>query len=210
MVSQLKLLQAHLLPRAFEPTGLYDDAHKVSTRALAYRVLAHAELEAYFEDRVIEIASKARLAWDHGSVSRVALCLLAFSGKDMGPPPATLEAPNENKRKLWPQLVDVHERFVPAVSSFHHFVRNENHGIKEKNLMALLLPIGLDPKKLDPSFLADIESFGALRGTAAHSSNNKTATQGVDPEQELKRVDALLDGVLALDVEMDAIAAAIP
>ena len=206
---QLGALRVHLLPEAFDSTGLYEAQDQVSTRALAYRVLAHAEIESYFEDRALEVAREARSAWDRGHVSLSAFCLMAFSGKAMDAPPATLESPTENKRKVWPSLIDISEKFVPVTTAFHSFVRNENHGVTEKNLLALLLPVGVDHKRIDPAFLADMESFGALRGFAAHSSSKSTTTQGVDPEVELKRVLALLPGIEVIDSELDALLATV-
>lgn len=203
---QLASLRTHLLPGEFDPTGTYDDAARISTTALAYRVLAHAEIEAFFEDRALEVVTAARAAWDRDErVSRTCLCLMSFSGRQMSLPPDTLEAPTENKRKAWPELLDIRERLIPVLSAFHNFVRSENHGIKEKNLLALLLPIGMSYKKMDPAFLADMDSFGALRGIAAHSSARSSVQQAINPADELKRVDGLLPGIVALDAEIDSL-----
>jgi hypothetical protein len=207
---QLIALRDHLLPKEFDPTGLYDAQDEVFTRAIAYRVLAHAEIESYFEDRALEVVLQARSAWERGLVSRIALCLVAFSGKEMGLPPATLESPNVNKSKTWPSLVDIGEKFVLVTTEFQKFVRKENHGVKEKNLLSLLLPIGVDHTRIDPAFLADMESFGALRGFAAHSSSKTSATQGADPAIELKRVEALLFGIETIDGELEALLATVP
>lgn len=209
--SQLGALRTHLLPAKFEETGIYEDEERVATAALGYRVLAHAEVEAYIEDRVLEAVSRARAAWENGQyVSRVTLCLIAFCGKDMALPPPSLEAPNENKRKAWPALVDIGARLTPVISAFTHRVRNENHGVKEKNLMSLLLPIGVDHSKLDPAFLAEIETFGLLRGFAAHSSSRTSVRHAVDPAEELKRVDSLLLGIRTIDTLIEQLVSAIP
>lgn len=128
----------------------------------------------------------------------------------MDAPPDTLEAPGENKRKIWPELVDISERIKPVLAAFHNFVRNENHGIKEKNLLALLLPIGVAHKVIDPRFLADMDSFGALRGAAAHTSTKTAVRQGLNPADELARVDRLKAGILALDDQIEQLLIAIP
>jgi hypothetical protein len=208
---QIDSLRSHLLPTHFDSTGIYEDQNGVTTRALAFRVLAHAEIESFFEDRALEAVDGARAAWDRGKyVSRIAFCLLGFSGKEMARPPDTIEAPSDNKRKAWPALVDIGERFRPTLSAFHHMVRNENHGIKEKNLLSLLLPIGIDHQNIDPAFLADMDSFGTLRGVAAHSSRRTTATQGIDPSEEWKRVDSLMQGIASLDTEIEILIVELP
>lgn len=209
--TQLNVLRAHLLPDPFEETGLYEDQERVATSALGYRVLSHAEVESYFEDRALEVVHRARIAWDQSRyVSRVALCLIAFSGREMALPPPSLQAPSDNKRKAWPALLDISEKFGPVISNFNNYVRNENHGIKEKNLMSLLLPIGIDPSKLDPIFLAEIESFGSIRGFTAHSSNGTSVRKAVDPEQELKRIETLIPGIDTIDELIDQLIAEIP
>lgn len=211
LVTQLTALRRHLLPDPFEATGQYEDQERIETSALAYRMLSHAEIEAYFEDRAIDAANCARAAWTTSKlVSRVALCLLAFSGREMALPPPTLEAPNDNKRKGWPALVDVGERLTPVLAAFFHHVRHENHGIKEKNLLALLLPIGIEHSSLDPAFLTDIDSFGSLRGLTAHSSSRQSVRQAVDPAEELKRVEALVAGIEAIDAMIDGLIGSIP
>jgi hypothetical protein len=209
--TQLNDLRAHLLPDSFDPTGIYDDQEKVATAALAYRVLSHAEIESYFEDRVLQVLDHARNAWENNKhVSRVILCLLAFSGKEMRSPPDTLEAPSDNKRKVWPEQVDIAKRLSPVMADFNYYVRKENHGIKEKNLLSLLLPIGVDHSKLDPTFLADMDSFGALRGAAAHSSSRTSVRQAVDPAEELKRVEALMPGIESVNTLIDSLVQDIP
>ena len=202
---QIDVLRSHLLPRDFDPTGTYENQDQVSTQALAFRVLAHAEIESYFEDRTLEAVAQARHAWEKGVVTRTAACLFAFCGRELSAPPETLVAPSENKRKDWPSKIDVSAKFVPIASGFHNLVRNENHGIKERNLMSLLIPIGFHHDKFDPALLADLDSFGALRGAAAHSSRGMAATQSVDPRTELERVTKLYSGIDAVDAQFDAL-----
>lgn len=210
-LTQLNVLRAHLLPDPFEPTGIYDDQEKVATSALAYRVLSHAEIESYFEDRALQVVDDARTAWEKTNhVSRVILCLLAFSGREMRLPPDTLEAPDANKKKTWPEQVDIAERLSQVITAFYKYVRIENHGIKEKNLLSLLLPIGVNNSKLDPTFLADMNSFGALRGATAHLSSRKSVRKAVDPAEELKRVEALMSGIESVDALIDSLVENIP
>jgi hypothetical protein len=211
LAAQLATLRTHLLPDPFEETGLYEDDEKVATSALAYRVLAHAEIEAFFEDRSLEIANRARAAWETRShISRASLCLMAFSGKLMADPPDSLEPPNENKRRVWPALLDIGERLKPVITSFNTYVRTENHGVKEKNLLSMLLPIGIDPTRLDPAFMVEVDSFGSMRGHTAHTSSRAAIRRAVDPKEELNRVESLLVGIAAIDVQISELAREIP
>lgn len=199
-------LRAHLLPDPFDPTGSYEDEDKVSTSVLAYRVLAHAEIEAYFEDRALETAQEARKAWlTRQHLSRVALCLVAFSGREMARPPDSLEAPTDNKRKTWPTLIDIGERLNPIIASYHRLVKEENHGIRERNLLSLLLPLGIEHSALDPTFLANMDSFGQLRGAAAHTSSRRAVRSAADPADEFNRVASLTDGIKSIDECFDVL-----
>jgi hypothetical protein len=82
LTKELSRLKKQFLPK-ISPTGLYSDRQLALT--LAYRVLAHAEIEAYLEDRVWEVAINAKKDWDNtGKTRRTLICLLAFSGQSDG------------------------------------------------------------------------------------------------------------------------------
>jgi hypothetical protein len=135
---------------------------------------------------------------------------MAFSGRTMALPPDSLEPPSDNNRKAWPELLDIGKRLTSVITAFNTFVRTENHGIKEKNLLSLLLPIGIDHSSLDSGFLADIESFGSMRGHAAHTSSRAAVRRAVDPREELNRVESLLDGITDIDILLDELVRDIP
>lgn len=83
----------------------------------------------------------------------------------------------------------------------------KNHGIKEKNLLKLLLPVGVEADSLDQTWLATMNSFGERRGEAAHrSTGSHRATQQVNPKDELKIVKSLIrDGLKVIDRTIDSL-----
>lgn len=195
-----------LLPSKFDSTGSYADAARVSARAAAFRVLAHAEIESYFEDRVIEVAQTAWQSWKTKQhVSRVALCLLGFSGREMKLPPETISPPHNKKQSDWMALIDLRARLGDCVQQFVSGIRRNNHGIKEKNILSMLLPIGFDHKKCDPVFLTTMNQFGEQRGLVVHSSRSMYITQFVDPKAESDRVKSILVELNTIDRELDAL-----
>jgi hypothetical protein len=201
---RVQLLRRCLLPDPFEIPGTYPDETMIRVRAVSYRVLAHAEIETFFEDRVIEIAKAALASWKSARrVSRPMLCLLGFSGHSMQLPPATLTAKSDNQRKTWPELIDVTHRLTKAASDFVGLISKENHGVREKNILSMLLPIGFDNTLIDAVFLADIDEFGQRRGEAAHSSTTAHVQQGIDPKDEHDRVMVLLGGLTSFDEQLD-------
>lgn len=198
--ASIEALRSYLLPEKFEDNGIYADEHRVSTLTLAFRVQSHAEMESYFEDRVEEIATSAWRLWETNCrMSRPALCLMAFCKRERQAPPDTLAPPQPTQAKDWNERLLVEERLRIAVTSFTKYVRNENNGIREKNLMALLLPIGLNPASIDPLLLADIDAFGRKRGEAAHSSTATKVQEGIDPRAEYEAVMSIVDGMNSLD-----------
>jgi len=206
LIVRVKELRRCLLPARFSDLGVYHDVRRTTVRALSFRVMAHAEIEAYIEERALAIASSAEVAWQKNQqVSLTTLSLLGFSGHHLTTPPDTLKAPGLNQQKSWPDKVEINIRIRNAINAYVRYVRMDNHGVRERQLMAVLIPLGIAPADLDPFAIADIDNFGRQRGEAAHSSTAGQMTLGVDPKNEyavvqkiikyLEAIDALLDGL---------------
>lgn len=168
-------LELRFLP-ASRPLGNYTAEEKDGIRS--YRVLAHAEFEAFFEDRALHVANKAhaRYAATHKS-TRVLNCIYQTFCRER-------------------ELTGVGDRFDKAVMEFQKLVRR-NHGVKEKNLCGLLLPLGIQENELDISWLNAMSSFGQKRGEVAHSSA-KVQTF-FDPSIEKALVQQVTVGTKAVD-----------
>jgi hypothetical protein len=192
-----------LLPQKFSPTGTYRSPNGVTVRALSFRVLCHAEIEQYFEDRAVEIAKTALSSWKSSRhLCSATFSLLAFSGIVLEKPPATLK-PKPKDQKDWPSLLSPDQRLRDSVTQYVHFALHENHGIREHNLLSLLLPIGIPADSIDDVFVADLDDFGKQRGETAHSTTKGQVKYGINPEAEYKRVQALLSGLKPIDGELD-------
>ena len=189
---ELNKLRDQFLPEAFDPTGSYSEQQLALT--IAYRVLAHAEIEAYIEDRVWDATRYAKQCWDdQGQCTRTLLCLLAFSGEKMNLPPDTLTPVRASRAAEINRKVDL------AVNAFWRVV-DKNHGLKEANLLSLLLPIGIDSNDLDPAMLATMNAFGEGRGFFAHCSASSYRTQQPpDPATELQTIQQIAADLRNLD-----------
>ncbi|MFN9403275.1 MAG: hypothetical protein ACK57R_05995, partial [Dolichospermum sp.] len=84
--TQLNRLKNEFIPE-ISPTGLYSESQL--SRTAAYRVLAHAEIESYLEERAWEVVQNAKTLWTKGKTTRTLICLLGFSGLTMDKPPDT-------------------------------------------------------------------------------------------------------------------------
>jgi hypothetical protein len=90
----------------------------------------------------------------------------------------------------------VDEAINIAQNQYITLVRN-NHGVKENNFKRLVLPLGVDFEKIDKTWLANLDSFGANRGETAHKT--KRASSQINPEDECNAVKMLLKGLRELD-----------
>jgi hypothetical protein len=194
LTKELNRLKKQFLPK-INLEGTYSD--RQLALMMAYRVLCHAEIEAYLEDRVTEVVIHAKKDWKNGGkISRTLLSLLAFSGHMMDEPPKKIIAQKGMK---------IDEKIESAINFFKQKI-NQNHGIKEANILALLLPIGIDSDDLDPVLMATLNTFGAQRGLVAHSSATYyRMQQQPDPSNELNRVQQISQGLLQIDRLINAL-----
>jgi hypothetical protein len=193
---ELNRLKKEFLPK-ISPTGVYTD--RQLSRTLAYRILAHAEIESYLEDRAWEVALNAKKAWDNtDKTCRTLVTLVAFSALAMDAPPDTL-TPIKGSKKVKLEKIKISKKIDLAIESFNQVIKG-NHGVKEANILALLLPIGIDSDDLDTAWLATMNTFGKERGIVAHTSATSYRTvQPPDPATELNTVKQITQELLKLD-----------
>lgn len=184
-------LRRSLLPARFSDTGIYRES--VHRRTAAFRVLAHAEFESYLEDAVLECLDSAHQAWKlSGTPSNVLTALLAYDEVAGKPPSSILDPP----QKISPTL---ERRIEQAKARFSRRVTNQNHGIKEDNILSLVCPIGVREGNLDQEWLKELEAWATRRGDYAHKSLLKVGTAD-DPKRVLEQVRRLQRGFQDLDV----------
>ncbi len=187
--SRLAGLKDRLIPDT-KPSGNYTVRENDLIRA--YRLMAHAEFESYFEDRAIQIARNAKtLYMQRGKSGRALVALMTFSQLATQPIPKTLATLNFD---------DPIARVNKVVLQFTNEVRIRNHGIREGNLLAMLYPIGIRRVDIDATFLNTIDSYGQNRGASAHQSIR--VQQPIDPVIEVTMVDNLLIELRKLDLKL--------
>jgi hypothetical protein len=196
LTRELNRLKKQFLPK-INPTGLYSESQLSKTAA--YRVLAHAEIESYLEERAWEVVQNAKTIWDKsGKNTRTLICLLGFSGLTMDKPPDTLTT-QKGSKTVKDEKVKISKKIDLAVESFQRVI-SQNHGVKEDHILSLLLPIGIDSDDLDPAWLATMNTFGEKRGLVAHKSATSYMTiQTPDPANELNTVTQITDELLRID-----------
>lgn len=200
--TRLKELQTRItelrwraLPAKFDDTGAYSD--RIFDRTRGFRVLAHAEIEACLEDLGVETVNSAFRAWSTDQKPRTTLtALMTFSrSKGLGVPD---ELQREQEHTLRGRLDTVRKAYV-------NWVKTENHGVREANVLGILLPAGIREHEIDSAWLEKIDSFGSARGDTAHRAGRPQVPP--DPKSELETVRDIVAGLVPLDARLSALRA---
>ena len=181
LVGRLGILKSHFLPGQFNPLGKY--TRREYDLARAYVVIAHAEIEAYIEDRATEIAQRAESNWQ-----RMGRCSEVIRG--------ICTSHNARTNQPWLPFAKDPKRIKSALNFYKKLIR-KNHGIKEANLLRLVFPLGIQYQKIDATLMTDLEAFGSFRGGIAHSSIK--TQQPIDIEGQYKKVEAIIKRLKVLD-----------
>lgn len=163
LLTRLDKLEAHFLPSAFSLTGHYSRRQHDHTKA--FLLLVHAELESYFEDRARRVVTNAEGRYLKKGVCTPVLSRLLFyhhAAKD--------------------ELGPVSPIAVNKAVNYYLDHLDKNHGIKEKNLRTIFLPLGISHVDLDAQLVSACNQLAQKRGQFAHASF-KTHQQ-VDPKTE--------------------------
>lgn len=177
LLSRIGQLKISLLPKT-KVSGNYTVREQDFTKS--FRLLVHAEIESYFEERALDIAAKALKKWvDNEKASLPLLALSCFT------PGVTGQSKNV--------LTKVH-----LIMSVYKTLVKRNNGIKDENLTSMLVPIGFKESDFDTTWLSTVNSWAVLRGEIAHTTFK--VHQPIDPVTEVKTVNLILTGIKDLDL----------
>lgn len=151
----------------------------------AFKLLAHAELESYIENAVLEVLNRCEAEWQTNQKMLPSLQFLIIY------PTSRFEA---NESQLTKE-----DRVRQILDSFKKSVAN-NNGIKRKNVLLLVVPLGVDYNTIDETWLSTIDSYGADRGKVAHRSFS--VQQQIDKMNELNNLDLVLKGFRKMDLQL--------
>ena len=176
LIKRITIIEKSYLP-PIRPTGDYSSKEKDDMRA--YLLLIHAEIEFYFEEIAKETVKNAVNKWTANSSyrSHILLSMICFCKKEL-------------------TTKDIHTRIYQAQNYFEQHIKM-NNGIKESNILDLLLPIGIDIKEVDTTWLNTISSFGTNRGSIAHTSAR--VQNPIDPSTIRSTIKLILSEMKLLD-----------
>lgn len=190
---RLTELRGNLLPAKFSATGTY--SARELDRARGFRLLAHAEIEAFLEDVTFEAARTSVSNWSHTRQTNDTLfCLMVhyhhgFAIDDLEATPF----PDTSRPKVKEAIKEV----VTVALKQYRAIHDNNNGVKEENLLRLILPIGIRKDDLDPLWITNLNEFGKQRGDVAHRAVR--VQQQIDPRFEWQVATDLAVGLRKLD-----------
>lgn len=154
----------------------------------AFKLLAHAEIESYIEDAALDIWKECHNEWINNKrvlPSLVFLIMYSFS---------KFEANEEQLRE--------DKRITQILNSYKKWVSN-NNGIRRRNILQLLMPLGIKYTDIDSTWLSTIDSYGSSRGSVAH--NSFAVQQQLDKKDEFNNLDLVLKGIKKLDLRLQTL-----
>jgi hypothetical protein len=162
-------------------------------RARAFVVLSHAVIEDYLEGMALEVVDKCVRAFGADSRPRTSLLALLSYGTRADVPSAFSGGP-WGVRTLLTDSRQVLRGWTEA-----------NNGVTAKDVLRLLLPVGVKESDMGSVWLQSMDDLGSLRGRVAHKGNPPGAHAPVDPHDALDHVARVLPTLCRLDSRMCAL-----
>ncbi|RYD84466.1 MAG: hypothetical protein EOP84_05415 [Verrucomicrobiaceae bacterium] len=181
---EARRFRKELLPKAFDPLGIYP--RSVQTHTRAFLILSHAAVETYLEGRAKRIARRAEEVWKKdGKITRPMAFLVGYY--DGG-----IESPINRKCPDFQMTELAKDVFLK-----YYKIIKDNHGVKTDSVYAIFSRLGVNHVSFGTVLLPELDSFGTDRGGHAHHSAK--AVEVLDPEIEWKRVERILTELEAFD-----------
>lgn len=155
----------------------------------SYRLLSHAEIEYYIESIILYRIDLEKMKWNTRSIiSNCIAHLIAYNRAEL-PGPSSLLSEISNKN-------DIKFRINKVITTFESSVKR-NNGIKEVDIIPLLVSIGVDYSQISQTLLNNLSSFGKFRGDTAHSSTK--IQRLINPNDETGMVQKIVEELHDID-----------
>lgn len=164
-------------------------------RLRSYRLLSHAEIEHFIESKILSKVTTEKQKWQaRGTITNCLSNLLAYRTVDLpGISTRLVEVSTGN---------DISFRLGRVITAYESTVKR-NNGIKETDIIPLLLAIGIDYTRLSQTLLNNMSSFGSNRGHTAHNSSK--VQQLIIPADEISTVQQIIQELRTIDELIDEI-----
>lgn len=156
-------------------------------KLMSFRLLVHAEIEFFFEEYARSIITHLQTQWVTRRKILPSLHYLFLYS------PSKYDSNN---------FITISDRVNNCCSSYISKIDN-NHGIKQNNIISLFVPLGVTQTYLDNAWLATMSTFGSRRGSYAHKSIS-VQTQ-IDKSTELNELRNVMDGIKKMDTKLQTL-----
>lgn len=173
-----------------------DPTHEELDSIACFKLLLHAEVENYIEERIRSAIFRANEAWSQGGkISRCFFTLLLRWSQEIST--AT------EKCRDTPRMPDI-TSILEKLSKKAIEIIDSNNSIKQAKFTQLAALAGMMADDHSPALLAALESFGKTRGDVAHRSVGRTRILN-DPRVEGKDAEQLISMLGDFDTALDAL-----
>jgi hypothetical protein len=158
-------------------------------RLRAYRLLTHAEIESYIEGLILLKINIEKIKW--ATTKIIPNCfasIMAYSKQ---------EFPNiSNHLAEITTRNDITFRTTTIINNFEAMIKR-NNGIKEENIIPLIVPLGIDYSNISQTLLNNLSSFGQNRGNTAHNSSKVQSP--INPVDETNIINQIVQEIQTID-----------
>lgn len=167
-------------------------------RIHSFRLLAHAEIQAYLEEIAETILAVSEVTLRRHELTHAAHHLIVFEAV------LKLSQKRNASQASYPlfsrssAIQHSTNAFTVAVRSHRNRIK-ANNGVKAADLRTLLGPLGYRDSWFMPGFLDQMDLFGVRRGEVAHRSGVIGASVLPTGSAEMALINALMPGLKDLD-----------
>jgi hypothetical protein len=192
LLKRIRRLSVEMLP-ASSPTARY--THHEVFRMLGFRLLAHAEIEAFLEWCAEDVATLYAAKNNSRTLSPKTQKYLVLHTRLVASYPP---------RSLSFSIPQDAYKIIKGMLNGHLSMINQNNGASEKDVLKLFVPLGCDSAFFDHRWLASLNALAAARGEVAHNSSLVAAPQRQPtPEGERDLLVQPLVGIRSLVRKLD-------
>lgn len=158
-------------------------------RLRSYRILSHAEIEYFIESIILLKIDKEKKKWgkNHSTTNCISN-ILAF---------IKIELPNTGSHLSEITSGNDFQFRVNKILNHYEEIIKHNNGIKEENVIPMLIPLGIDYLKINQTLLNNMSSFGVHRGGTAHNSSR--VQNLINPQDEINMVTQIIRDLSDID-----------
>lgn len=163
-----------------------------SELARAFSALSHAEIEFFLEKIFEDLSREVMKQAANGRYISSSLALLTYSNIEQLAAGQKLLSEKAEKRIIAKRMGDAFGKYNISLS--------DNHGVRQKYLAKIAIPMGLSADLIDSTWINDLEAFCDQRGAVAHRGRHDAdaAPAGFNPTDIWRKCETIIWGNPAL------------